>query len=528
MSLKDIISSPLEAGTSILDAHHLPPHILPALEWTSSRLARKSLHITLVVARREYQVPALLPAPSSTALSAPVTPATPGRRFDLSSGPVSALKQLVRPGSYNGPKPRPSLDLCRSGISSPAFSQRSFDLGSPRTCPQTPATPLSLPPMTPATASTVTNPMSSGMSSSTFGMALIHAGDLSEKAERNLRSILDKAAKKFRVGPEWLSPAVSPSQCGLTTQLVHGSIIQNEVLFSAEGLTLLSLDRLYSLKSALSSYSKTRSHLRLEDAVDDLRRIILARNGAKVTKSDILRSYDWLSISSSVLTDLDRMYRRAYGGPDMLGAIAGMSIFEPAIKSEWDIDVDDIETEFGEDDDFDEEVDTEMIGIALATTIQTIHPVTHSPKPLLKICTDFCTTPKSATPKLTTPKLTTPKFTTPKLSLLKIPRKKKWDDDGVEDEDLTARPSDKFIFTFQPAHTDNRGGTIDQILMTPIDLVSPTCETPGFLSPSRASHIGPQTPNGYDDISPTTRGEWGFLLVDDAFQGARTVAVETF
>jgi hypothetical protein len=40
--------------------------------------------------------------------------------------------------------------------------------------------------------------------------------------------------------------------------------------------------------------------------------------------------------------------------------------------------------------------------------------------------------------------------------------------------------------------------------------------------------MGPTTPNGYDDISPITRGEWGFLMVDDKFQGAKTVKVETW
>jgi hypothetical protein len=38
---------------------------------------------------------------------------------------------------------------------------------------------------------------------------------------------------------------------------------------------------------------------------------------------------------------------------------------------------------------------------------------------------------------------------------------------------------------------------------------------------------GPTTPNGYDDISPVTRGEWGFLFKGEGWKGARTAAVET-
>jgi hypothetical protein len=30
--------------------------------------------------------------------------------------------------------------------------------------------------------------------------------------------------------------------------------------------------------------------------------------------------------------------------------------------------------------------------------------------------------------------------------------------------------------------------------------------------PSSEERVGPMTPNGYDDISPITRGEWGFLM----------------
>ena len=44
---------------------------------------------------------------------------------------------------------------------------------------------------------------------------------------------------------------------------------------------------------------------------------------------------------------------------------------------------------------------------------------------------------------------------------------------------------------------------------------------------SQHSHIGPLTPNGYDDISPTTRGEWGFLFAGDAWKRGKIAAVET-
>lgn len=285
---------------------------------------------------------------------------------------------------------------------------------------------------------------------------------------------------------------MSPAACGLTNQLVHSSILQNEVLFASEGLTLLSLARLYSLKSALSSYSKTRSHLRLEDAVDELRRTILANNGAKVFKADILRSYDWLSVSTSALNDLDRMYRRAYGGPDQIGAISGMPkhihIMDPVLRKECEF-----QEEEDDSDDDDDDDDAYMRNMTVLSTAQQIHfaPPPQPKVPALKLQTNFATTQK-------------PTRTDVVVSV----------DD--EDEERTARPTNdgQAPATFQKW----TNSSIDQILNA--DLWSP-------IESAVLPRTGPMTPKGYDDISPTTQGEWGFLMVDSTLQAGRTVAVET-
>lgn len=38
---------------------------------------------------------------------------------------------------------------------------------------------------------------------------------------------------------------------------------------------------------------------------------------------------------------------------------------------------------------------------------------------------------------------------------------------------------------------------------------------------------GPVTPNGFEDITPVTKGEWCFLMVGEGWKEARTAAVET-
>lgn len=289
-----------------------------------------------------------------------------------------------------------------------------------------------------------------------------------------------------------LGPALNAVHCGMTKNLINNSVTQNEVLFSSDGLSLVSLDRLYSLKSALSSYSKTGSPFRLEDAVDELRRYVLAHG--QVSKSDLVRSYDWLSVSNTAMADLDRMYRRAYGGPERSGGISGLSYIPEPDPLIWDDENASLVFDRGEDEDYESTpvLDEAMIGIAISTT-----PIaakrSPSPKlPLLKVQTTFQREPEPPDDKA-------------------AGGSEGDDDDGPN----TARPIDVPSISLQ-LWTDTQATSIDQML------------NDGMLSPQRSSRgHGPSTPNGYDDISPITRGEWGFLMVDRALQGGRTVTVET-
>ena len=48
------------------------------------------------------------------------------------------------------------------------------------------------------------------------------------------------------------------------------------------------------------------------------------------------------------------------------------------------------------------------------------------------------------------------------------------------------------------------------------------------LKEDRGPHRrGPLTPNGFEDITPVTKGEWCFLMVGEGWKEAKTVAVET-
>ncbi|KAM0514971.1 hypothetical protein ACHAPE_006293 [Trichoderma viride] len=499
MALKDRISSPLEAGPSVLDAHHVPPHLVPVLEYTSSRLAKKAVHLTLIIVRRDYQLlntntassTPRTPRTPATPLSPPLTGGSTGSRLGLSS-PVVALKHLMRSASQHVVGSGRSVQSPRSAVPLISHPFAANELPSPRfRWPLSPTTPLSPPPMTPSTASSLTTTDSNGPPTpNCTGLRCFYSGELSPKTEKILKSTLIKAGNKFGVGSGWLVPFTSPSTRELATQLFHSSVVQNEILFSSDGLTLLTLDRVYSIKSALSSYSKTGSALMLEDAVDELRRFVLAHNGRRVTRSDLLRSYDWLSVSNSAIIDLDRMYRRAYGGYDQTGGITGMApevVTKPFVldlppKSKFE------DWEDGSLSPSSTILDDDIIGVAVTAVSFVRPPTPRRIGPALKLQTDFPSKSKY-------------------LDLGdEVPQE---DEDSEDDEAHTARPVDKTA-----AAMWNSRLTIDQMLSSNQDLHSPA--------------IGPMTPHAYDDISPVTRGEWGFLMGGNGLQIGKTAAVETF
>lgn len=285
-------------------------------------------------------------------------------------------------------------------------------------------------------------------------------------------------------------PFASPSTRELATQLFHSSVVQNEVLFSSDGLTLLTLDRLYSIKSALSSYSKTGSALMLEDAVDELRRYVLAHNGRRVTRSALVRSYDWLGVSSSAIIDLDRMYRRAYGGHDRTGGIAGMApemVARPFVldlppKAKFE------DWEDGSLSPSSTILDDGIIGIAVTAIPYVKPPTPRRIGPVLKLQTAFPSKSKY-------------------LDLGdEVPKE---DEDSEDDEAYTARP----VYQQAAAAMWSSRLTIDEMLSSNQDPHSPA--------------VGPVTPQGYGDISPVTRGEWGFLMGGSGLQMGKTAAVET-
>ncbi|KAG5920325.1 hypothetical protein E4U61_007978 [Claviceps capensis] len=616
MCLKDRISSPLEAGPSLLNDHHLSPSLTPALEHASSRLAKESLHLTLVVVRRDYQLPTTAASPllclasTSTSSSTSSLPSTSSSssltsllsRRSFALRPVTALKQLVRTGSCrHGPgtasnHARSNNMSCNSllkransstGAPGPQFRRPIFSTAPLSPAPMTPYTPSSMATMTTATTATTTD-HPGPVTSRALEFLLFHAPDLSLCDQKAQRAIFTRTARKFNL--PLLKPAVSPLAYGLSSQLFTNSVIQHQVLFSSDGLTIFALDRLYSLKAALASYARIKTPLRLEDAVDELRRYVLAGNGAQVAKSQLFRAYDWLNVGPGAVADLDSMYKRAYGGPDQVGAITGIepitrppasppplrvndefpeaespchdhqrylspsmnalsicpetdgyalagyqdgdpelhpdqdfdrqhysspSMKEPRIRPEPD------GCAFTDYQDEDPELHPDQIGLAITTYSDTRKPASASRGPALRIQSDF----QSASRPLVL--------------------RSKWgyedDDDDDENEDETSNGTGngtndaschKHTAVKQQGHEIYRAARFQAPAMGFVPGKSRSMSRlrgvgGGSVTIPEETPMcqGPMTLNGYGDISPSTRGEWSFLMVDEPSAKGRTGTV---
>ncbi|KAJ3494125.1 hypothetical protein NLG97_g4281 [Lecanicillium saksenae] len=492
MSLKDKISSPLEAGTSLLDAHHLPPQLLPALD--SSRLPAAALTSALLSAAGFTRL----------TLTEPLYQTPP----PTTMGPTDFLFSSVRHLIHSDITPIDYLFafIHAHVVGIPEIPTRAALASLAHVATYTDDTPLA----------TTYDAVDGTVLHRDRGLLLWISHGTTARAEKALQAALAKANRKSNSGAH-IAPALSAPACGFNAALFNNSIAQNDVLFSSDGLSLISFDRLYSLKAALSSYSKTGSPLRLEDAVDELRRYVLA-SGKKVSKMHLMRSYDWLSVSHSALADLDRMYRRAYGGVEMQGGIDGMYFAPVPESSVWSDDEDDDEEDEDDQEIYHDQdsgvyvegipdsptIEVATIGMAVATTTVPIQlKRSPSPKmPLLRVQTSFVKTPAVR-----------------HIDSIDVAdnRKSEQKQPEAEEDVLTARPDDdagEAAAIRNQLWRNTQSTSIDQVL------------SPGPDPPPR-DQDGPMTPNGYDDISPITRGEWGFLMVDRDFQNARTVAVTT-
>ncbi|PBP26639.1 hypothetical protein BUE80_DR002401 [Diplocarpon rosae] len=412
---KDRISSPLEAGPSLLDSKHLPRSLTEALDYVSIRLSRKRLHLSLIVVPRDIQLPQTQTSPQTA-------------ENPISTSPA---KSLFKTSNFTR-----TPSLCSISDTSSSSSSSSSSSLSRTKWPSLPASPADRTANLPATPALP----------NTYGIALMHASSLTVKAERILRHTIAKAEKKFDIGSDWLHP-VPLTQCPLITHLIHRSLTQNSILFSSEGLTLLALDHVYTFKYQLHGYSRSLSPCSLTLAVDELRRLVLAQSGRRITKGYLMRAYDWLGVSLAALVDVNEGYKVAYGGKERFG---GIEVQDEGRKS----------------------------------------------PPPLKINWDGA------------------QYQAPRKLRLTI---------GSDLSSSSARPISCAGSSCRSDGVAKALGSVDVG-----ESAKGRDATLAVLTEDRGPHRrGPVTPNGFEDITPVTKGEWCFLMVGQGWKDAKTAPVET-
>jgi hypothetical protein len=151
------ISGPLEAGQSLLGSQSLPAPLTAALEYISSRLAKKQIALSMIVVRR-------------------TSPSGPSSPQYVVTSPVKSLFSSVAKKTLSRSSSVSSMSSYSSARSSPASPTGSF--------------------RSTASASSYIQPASSN----TYNFALINTSTLTPKEEKYLRQYVSKAEKKFPIG----------------------------------------------------------------------------------------------------------------------------------------------------------------------------------------------------------------------------------------------------------------------------------------------------------------------------------------
>jgi hypothetical protein len=135
---------------------------------------------------------------------------------------------------------------------------------------------------------------------------------------RIFNKVIDKTTKLFPIPRIWLTALRrSQREAHGNNYLVCQSIIQNHVLFSQEGLTLLTIDRVYTFKHRLQALSNGTGplpwYLFVASCVSLLRQTVLRFEGRPLSRGYILRCYDHLSFNDDLLSLISRVYEEEFG-----------------------------------------------------------------------------------------------------------------------------------------------------------------------------------------------------------------------
>lgn len=162
-----------------------------------------------------------------------------------------------------------------------------------------------------------------------YGQNIMPAWPIPRSAQITFTRIVIKACQKFRFGASWMNALASTAGKRGSSKnffdinrfdpyLIHRSLVQHEVIFGSEGLTLLSVDHIYTFKHFVGVLSRINwvplsRVICLTACIELLHRINSVYTGQKPLKGYFIRTYKDIDINEGTLDEICREYEAKYG-----------------------------------------------------------------------------------------------------------------------------------------------------------------------------------------------------------------------
>ncbi|RPA84550.1 hypothetical protein BJ508DRAFT_185641, partial [Ascobolus immersus RN42] len=154
----------------------------------------------------------------------------------------------------------------------------------------------------------------------TSEVSVLQATPLTSREYSVLASAVRRADQKFPIGSNWVHNDLERHYSEEELDMLSSrSIIQNDVVFSSGGLTLLAVDLCFALKYNLGCLTQCLDAGDLEDTVAIVRRLVLAYRGRALTRGYIARCYSGITVSDYALLRVNAAYESKYGSRGICG-----------------------------------------------------------------------------------------------------------------------------------------------------------------------------------------------------------------
>lgn len=179
-------------------------------------------------------------------------------------------------------------------------------------------------------------PMPTGQPSNVI---IIPVTQLDSQSWKIFYKIVEKGAKKFSLGQGWTDALDQYSrQHSKDEYLVDQSIRQNEILFTQEGLTILNVDRIYTLKRRLCVLATAQAagnfnhneEQYISSCVHLLHKTVTSCQGRPFSFGFFHRAYEHMHVTDELLKKVASEYRTQY---DQEGIVVTTPKSSPALTA---------------------------------------------------------------------------------------------------------------------------------------------------------------------------------------------------